>query len=163
MEGWLPPADDENSSSSVQDGDESPPAKDGVGSDARDDDDDEPREDAALMVRKTRGQHQRELEASRSLECHDDDEIPEHTSHREATPLKKKKKKKEVKAPPKRKTKPAKQASPPHSASSSDATSLAKDEAPQTTATLDATVFLSEVPLASLPPYSPQSQGWGLL
>src|SRR3954464_7566326 len=154
VEGWLPPADDENSSSSVQEVGESPRAKGGAESDASGDDD-ESEEEVAPLVRKTRGQRQRELEASKSLERHgdDDDELPEHTSRHEATPSKeKKKKKKEVKAPPKKKTKPAKQASPPCSPSSFDATSLAWGEAPQMAMAPDTTAVLNEVPLALMPP-----------
>src|SRR3954471_5945803 len=128
VEGWLPPADDESPGPSAQDTSESSPAK------GNEDDVGESEEEIAPLVRKTRGQRQREVEASRSLERHDDDEeLPEATSRRQATPAKKKKKKeKEAKAPPKKKTKPMRPASPPRSASSSDAPSSAKDEAPPT-------------------------------
>src|SRR3954464_1425196 len=133
VEGWLPPADEESPGPSAQDTSESPPAK------GNEDDEDESEEEIAPLVRKTRGQRQRDIEASRSLERHDvDDELPETTSRRQATPSKKKKKEKEVKAPPRKvKTKPTRPASPPHSASNSDAPSPAKDEAPPTTAALD--------------------------
>ena len=145
VEGWLPPSDDESPDPSAQDVGESPPAR------GNEDDEDESEEEIAPLVRRTRGQHQRDIEASRSLERHDDDdELPEHTSRHEATPSKKKKK--EVKAPPKKKAKPAKQPSPPHSPSSSDATSLARGEAPQTMTAPDIATVLNEVPLASMPP-----------
>ena len=84
VEGWLPPSDDESPGPSAQDTSESPPAKGN---------EDESEEEIAPLVRKTRGQRQREIEASRSLERHDDDdELPETTSRRQATPSKKKKK-----------------------------------------------------------------------
>src|SRR3954467_5291405 len=57
VEGWLPPADDENSRSSVQDGSESSPAKGNAESDGGDDDDveeDEPVEVAARHQSKTK-------------------------------------------------------------------------------------------------------------
>src|SRR4051812_45908618 len=94
VEGWLPPADDESPGPSAQDASESPPAK------SIEDDEDESEEEIAPLVRKTRGQRQRDIEASRSLERHDDDEeLPETTSRRQATPAKKKKKEKEARAP----------------------------------------------------------------
>src|SRR4051812_18635595 len=145
VEGWLPPADDESPVPSAQDIGESPPAR------GNEDDEDESEEEIAPLVRKTRGQHQREIEASRSLERHDDDdELPETTSRRQATPSNKKKKEKEARAPPKRKTKPSRMASPPHSTSSSDAPSSAGDGAPPVTTALDTPTV--EVPLASMPP-----------
>ena len=145
VEGWLPPADDESPGPSAQDTSESPPAK------GNEDDEDESEEEIAPLVRKTRGQRQREIEASRSLERHDDDdELPETTSRRQATPSKKKNKEKEARAPPRRKTKPPKMASPPHSTSISDAHSSADDGAAPATTALDAPSV--EVPLASMPP-----------
>src|SRR4051812_10413757 len=146
VEGWLPPADDESPVPSAQDTSESPPAK------GNEDDEDESEEEIAPLVRKTRGQRQREIEASRSLERHDDDdELPETTSRRQATPSKKnKKKEKEARAPLRRKAKPPKTASPPHSTSSSDAHSSAGDGTDPATTALDAPSV--EVPLASMPP-----------
>src|SRR3954464_5792051 len=144
VEEWLPPADDESPGPSAQDTSESPPAK------GNEDNEDESEEEIAPLVRKTRGQRQRDIEASRSLERHDDDEeLPEATSRRQATPAKKKKEK-EARAPLRRKTKPPKKASPPHSASSSDAHSSSGDGAAPVTTALDAPS--TEAPLASMPP-----------
>src|SRR3954464_11803695 len=145
VEGWLPPSDDESPGPSAQDIGESPPAR------GNEDDEDEAEEEVAPLVRKTRGQRQREIEASRSLERHDDDdELPETTSCRQATPSKKKEKKREARAPLKKKTKPSRTASPPHSASSSDVPSLTGDGAPPAMTALDTATM--EVPLAALPP-----------
>src|SRR4051812_4319756 len=145
VEGWLPPADDESPGPSAQDTSESSPAK------GNEDDEGESEEDIAPLVRKTRGQRQREVEASRSLERHDDDEeLPEATSRRQVTPAKKKKKEKEARAPLRRKAKPPKVTSPPHSASSSDAHSSSSDGAAPVTTALDAPS--TEAPLASMPP-----------
>src|SRR3954470_11825632 len=145
VEGWLPPSDDDSLGPSAQDTSESPPAK------GNEDDEDESEEEIAPLVRKTRGQRQREIEASRNLERYDDDEeLPETTSRRQATPAKKKKKEKEARAPLRRKTNPPKTASPPHSTSSSDAHSSAGDGAAPATTALDAPSV--EAPLASMPP-----------
>src|SRR3954468_17984958 len=95
VEGWLPPSDDESPGPSAQDVGESPPAR------GNEDDEDESEEEVTPLVRKTRGQRQREIEASRSLERHDDDdELLETTSRRQAPPSKKKKEREQ--RPPRR-------------------------------------------------------------